>query len=398
MEHLLYEYCKGYLLFELKEFEDLSNESYANYLKLTQVVYLKSKYDFDDIDISLRNIKSLCNNKLPDELEKFLELNNVKILHCDPSLKLALQSLNIKHKYSINIMRGIRINEHKFLKEENDLQFTLGISHKFSRDKVEYNIKKEDNLLVHTVSMLDQLDKDINSYCMRIKELYGWSFPELFDLCDDNDEYIEAVQFSITGQSCLSSEKIKIILEHKTNSIGIEINELDIKNVLNLCSIVSEKIKNKIILKEYLKEKMDYSAPNLSEFLGDIMTARIIMMSGGLLNLAKATASTIQLLGAEKSLFQALKNRSNTPKYGVLYYSKYVIKIKTKNKAKLSRCIASKIAVLAKIDYFSQNRTRAYGKAIRKLIDKKTKYYENGKRCHSTDIILSKIYKKIQEC
>lgn len=398
MEHLLYEYCKGYLLFELKEFEDLSNESYANYLKLTQVVYLKSKYDFDDIDISLRNIKSLCNNKLPDELEKFLELNNVKILHCDPSLKLALQSLNIKHKYSINIMRGIRINEHKFLKEENDLQFTLGISHKFSRDKVEYNIKKEDNLLVHTVSMLDQLDKDINSYCMRIKELYGWSFPELFDLCDDNDEYIEAVQFSITGQSCLSSEKIKIILEHKTNSIGIEINELDIKNVLNLCSIVSEKIKNKIILKEYLKEKMDYSAPNLSEFLGDIMTARIIMMSGGLLNLAKATASTIQLLGAEKSLFQALKNRSNTPKYGVLYYSKYVIKIKTKNKAKLSRCIASKIAVLAKIDYFSQNRTRAYGKAIRKLIDKKIKYYENGKRCHSTDIILSKIYKKIQEC
>ncbi|EQB61888.1 nop56p-like nucleolar protein [Vairimorpha apis BRL 01] len=295
-------------------------------------------------------------------------------------------------------MRGIRINEHKFLKEENDLQFTLGISHKFSRDKVEYNIKKEDNLLVHTVSMLDQLDKDINSYCMRIKELYGWSFPELFDLCDDNDEYIEAVQFSITGQSCLSSEKIKIILEHKTNSIGIEINELDIKNVLNLCSIVSEKIKNKIILKEYLKEKMDYSAPNLSEFLGDIMTARIIMMSGGLLNLAKATASTIQLLGAEKSLFQALKNRSNTPKYGVLYYSKYVIKIKTKNKAKLSRCIASKIAVLAKIDYFSQNRTRAYGKAIRKLIDKKIKYYENGKRCHSTDIILSKIYKKIQEC
>lgn len=398
MEHLLYEYCKGYLLFELKEFEDLSNESYANYLKLTQVVYLKSKYDFDDIDISLRNIKSLCNNKLPDELEKFLELNNVKILHCDPSLKLALQSLNIKHKYSINIMRGIRINEHKFLKEENDLQFTLGIFHKFSRDKVEYNIKKEDNLLVHTVSMLDQLDKDINSYCMRIKELYGWSFPELFDLCDDNDEYIEAVQFSITGQSCLSSEKIKIILEHKTNSIGIEINELDIKNVLNLCSIVSEKIKNKIILKEYLKEKMDYSAPNLSEFLGDIMTARIIMMSGGLLNLAKATASTIQLLGAEKSLFQALKNRSNTPKYGVLYYSKYVIKIKTKNKAKLSRCIASKIAVLAKIDYFSQNRTRAYGKAIRKLIDKKIKYYENGKRCHSTDIILSKIYKKIQEC
>lgn len=398
MEHLLYEYCKGYLLFELKEYEDLSNESYSNYLKLTQVVELKSRYNFDDIESSLRNIKSLCDNRLPEELQNFIELNNVKVLHCDPSLKQALKSLNIKHKHSINISRGIRINEHKFLKDENYLQFTLGISHKFSRDKVEYNLKKEDNLLMHTVCMIDQLDKDINSYCMRIKELYGWSFPELFDLCENNEEFIEAVKYSITNKSNLSEEKINEIREIKNNSIGIDLNELDIKNILNLCNIVLEKIQNKHSLKNYIQEKMEYTAPNLSEFLGDIMAARIIMLSGGLLNLAKATASTIQLLGAEKSLFQALKNKSNTPKYGVLFYSKFVMKTKSKDKAKLSRCIASKIAVLAKIDYFSHNRTRAYGQAMRKLVDKKIKNYNNGKKCENTDIILSKIYKKLQEC
>ena len=46
------------------------------------------------------------------------------------------------------------------------------------------------------------------------------------------------------------------------------------------------------------------------------MGARLISHAGSLTNLAKYPASTVQILGAEKALFRALKTRGNTPKCG----------------------------------------------------------------------------------
>lgn len=397
MEHLLYEHSKGYILFELKEYEDLSNQSYKDYLKLTQVINLVSKYDFNDVQMAYNNIQTLNNNKIPLELKIFLELNDVKILHCDPSLKQALKLINIKQKTSINILRGIKENENKFTKKENDQQFVLGLSHTFSRNKVEFNSKKDDNIMIHTVNMLDQLEKDINSYSMRIKELYGWSFPELFSSCDGNDEYIKVMNYFINkNKGDISDDKLENLIKLKNSSIGIELNEIDLVNIRNLCDIINEKIDIKNKLKIYLKDKMETVAPNLCELLGDVMAAKIIVLSGGLMNLSKSTASTIQLLGAEKSLFQALKSRSNTPKYGVLFYSKYVSKATMKNKAKFSRYLAAKIAVLSKIDCFSYNRTNEYGVAIKKIVKKKLKSFDTNKEVENTDVVMSRIYNKLK--
>lgn len=78
-------------------------------------------------------------------------------------------------------------------------------------------------------------------------------------------------------------------------------------------------------------------APNLSTILGDVLAARLIAHTGSLTNLAKCPSSTIQILGAEKALFKALKQRTNTPKYGFLYNSGFVIKTKSKNKGRMSR-------------------------------------------------------------
>jgi len=43
-----------------------------------------------------------------------------------------------------------------------------------------------------------------------------------------------------------------------------------------------------------------------------------------LVNLAKYPSSTLQILGAEKALFRALKTRGNTPKYGIIYHSTFI--------------------------------------------------------------------------
>jgi len=64
---------------------------------------------------------------------------------------------------------------------------------------------------------------------------------------------------------------------------------------------------------------MQAIAPNLTQMVGEVVGARLIAHAGSLVNLAKFPASTVQILGAEKALFTAIKTKKNTPKYGLIY-------------------------------------------------------------------------------
>lgn len=77
-------------------------------------------------------------------------------------------------------------------------------------------------------------------------------------------------------------------------------------------------------LYDYLKTRMMAMAPNLTVLVGDLVGARLISHAGSLINLAKHPASTLQILGAEKALFRALKTKKDTPKYGLIYHSQLV--------------------------------------------------------------------------
>jgi nucleolar protein 58 len=87
---------------------------------------------------------------------------------------------------------------------------------------------------------------------------------------------------------------------------------------------------------EYLKNRMQAIAPNLTILVGELVGARLIAHAGSLLNLAKYPASTVQILGAEKALFRALKTKRETPKYGLIYHASLVGQTTPKNKGKVS--------------------------------------------------------------
>ena len=91
---------------------------------------------------------------------------------------------------------------------------------------------------------------------------------------------------------------------------------------------------------EYLQQRMHSVAPNLSALIGEVVGARLISHRGSLITLAKCPASTIQILGAEKALFRALKTRHETPKYGLIYHASLVGQAAAKHKGKISRVLA----------------------------------------------------------
>jgi nucleolar protein 56 len=42
--------------------------------------------------------------------------------------------------------------------------------------------------------LLDDLDKELNTYCMRVREWYAWHFPELTPLIEDHIAYSRVVR------------------------------------------------------------------------------------------------------------------------------------------------------------------------------------------------------------
>jgi RNA processing factor Prp31 len=43
-------------------------------------------------------------------------------------------------------------------------------------------------------ALLDDLDKEANTYAMRVKEWYGWHFPELSKVVNDNILFAKCVK------------------------------------------------------------------------------------------------------------------------------------------------------------------------------------------------------------
>ena len=106
------------------------------------------------------------------------------------------------------LLRGIRLHFGKFVKSIDDSAIErsqLGLGHSYSRCKVKFNVHRSDNMIIQAISILDQLDKDINTFSMRVKEWYGYHFPELVKVVPDNYDYARAVRF-IKRRGSLTAE------------------------------------------------------------------------------------------------------------------------------------------------------------------------------------------------
>merc|ERR1712157_527427 len=131
-------------------------------------------------------------------------------------------------------------------------------------------------------------------------------------------------------------------------------------------------------LSTYLQSKMGLVAPNLSTLIGDVVGARLISHAGSLTNLAKAPASTVQILGAEKALFRALKTRGNTPKYGLIFHSSFIGRAGAENKGRISRYLANKCSIASRIDAFSDESTSVFGSKLKEQVEERLAFLTEG--------------------
>lgn len=279
---------------------------------------------------------------LNDHLKSLLELvlskpskkSKVALAVSDSTLggniKLALNiPCDISEKAQ-DVLRGLRLHATKLLTglQSDDLtKAQLGLGHSYSRSKLKFNVNRIDNMIIQAIALLDQLDKDVNLFSMRAREWYGYHFPELVRLVPDNYMYTRVAKF-IGDKDKLDESKLddlaalvdndatvaQNILDAARGSMGSGLSEIDMLNISMFAERVCSLAEYRKELVDYLAEKMKACAPSLTALLGERIGARLISHAGSLTNLSKYPASTVQILGAEKALFRALKTKGNTPK------------------------------------------------------------------------------------
>lgn len=168
------------------------------------------------------------------------------------------------------------------------------------------------------------------------------------------------------------------IIDAARVSMGQDISESDMENVSAFANRVVKLTDYRKSLFQYLVNKMSVVAPNLAALIGEVVAARLISHAGSLTNLSKYPASTVQILGAEKALFRALKTKGNTPKYGLIYHSSFIGRAGAKNKGRISRFLANKCSIASRIDNFSEEPTTKFGEVLRKQVEERLEFYATG--------------------
>lgn len=162
-------------------------------------------------------------------------------------------------------------------------------------------------------------------------------------------------------------------------SMGTELSDIDVILLNQLCTQVIELYDYRLELNEYLKNRMTALAPNLTVLLGELIGARLVSRAGSLVNLAKYPASTVQILGAEKALFRALKTKRDTPKYGIIYHAQLISQASTRLKGKMARKLAAKISLSTRVDALcDENLGNSIGIEARAHLETQLKREEGG--------------------
>lgn len=406
---VLFEHAAGYGLFRLQEFEEIATflpqveESVTDVSKFSQVVNLIGFFPFKTAGDALANINSVSEGIVHDDLKLFLETNMPKggkgavLGVSDSKLSASINDacgIKCSHIGVIpEVIRGIRQHFPKLVKGFSALssdKSQLGLSHSYSRAKVKFNVNKSDNMIIQSIALLDQLDKDINTFCMRIREWYSYHFPELIKIVPENALYAKMVKLIKNRKELtqdmledmetilMDSARAQAVIDASKSSMGMDISPVDLLNIDMFASRVIGLTDYRKELSAYLQNKMALVAPNLATLIGDTVGARLISHAGSLTNLAKAPASTVQILGAEKALFRALKTKGNTPKYGLIFHSSFIGRAGAKNKGRISRYLANKCSIASRIDAFSDESTTIFGSKLKEQVEDRLKFYETG--------------------
>jgi nucleolar protein 56 len=230
--------------------------------------------------------------------------------------------------------------------------FDRGLLHaamvELAKRRMRKAVRPEDHLR-QAVAALDDLQEQENRLLERLREWYGLHFPELARLVDEH-AYRQLV--GTYGQ------RETMPIESK-DSVGSDLGEAEEHEVRALAQLGDATSARRAAAERYVEQAIRKIAPNVADLTGPVIAARLVSQAGGIDDLARCPAGTIQLLGAERALFRHLRTGSSPPKHGVLFQHPLVHRAPAWQRGAIARAFAAKIAIAARADAFTKRRIGA---------------------------------------
>jgi nucleolar protein 56 len=343
------------------------------------------KKKFDDSVVEYSSIIQGQKNYVVDLIPKLRNYGIVRVNN--KSLIQALQD----ESFDVKLMSDSRQNEINQNKLELMIKFGLAENREelgellqrfainLSSMKVKETSERLDLHLVQAVNTLDELDEILNTISTRIREWYGLHFPELDYLLQNFITYASIVKEAgsrenitkeLLTQLEIPEKKIEMIQLAISRSQGGDLTEESSESLKVLASQVIMLSELRTNLSTTIENLMEMLAPNLKNILTAIIGARLVAKAGSLMKLAQMPSSTIQIIGAEKALFRALKTGTRPPKHGLLFQHPSVNSAPKWQRGKIARALSSKIAIAVRIDVYRG------GELDSSLLDKLTRRIE----------------------
>ena len=337
--YTLYESAAGYALLEVVAMEEIAGslnstdslqQSITDLKLFSRAVKLKAFQPFASAEDALENANAISEHAMTESLKNFLEMNLPKSKKkkegkasafslgvIDSGLATAISEgiayISVRSDDVVReISRGARLHLTSFIKGLDGggaEQAQLGLGHSYSRGKVKFNPARSDNMIIQSIALLDQMDKDLNTFAMRVREWYSWHFPELKDIVKDNYMFARSAAFIQDKKSLFPKTKgdddedsgeengnggskenkleglteivgdqevaNSIVAAAKT-SMGMDCSPVDMINIINFTQRMVKLAEFRKQLALYLTDKMAIVAPNLSTLIGDTVAARLI--------------------------------------------------------------------------------------------------------------------------
>lgn len=297
----------GFAIFDRKESDEIGAEladaqkATPDFSRFSKICALRGFMPFTSAEDALENINDLGEGVLSPVLRTAVE-TNVPAAKAGKKAKAALGVGEEKIGKAIQeelgtpvvcndltreLLRGCRVHISTFLSglRTGDVERAqLGLAHSYSRCKVKFDVNRADKHIIQSIAILDTLDKDINTFAMRVREWYSWHFPELLKIVSDNYMYAALVTL-IRRRDSLSTERLpelervvmdadkaKAVLDASKHSMGMDISDIDLLNIETFAQRVMKLAEYRRSLQEYLHNKMNAVAPNLQALIGALHT------------------------------------------------------------------------------------------------------------------------------
>lgn len=360
------------------------------------VAYEVAKGDLDEIvDHTFRIERgeaSSLHEKVLDKLSKTEGIEKVIVEDERLAKIVASKGLDVEIEPGNTIARAFRENvvdyavKYGFASSPEEYYSKIHeVSVVLTRRKVRKAVEKRDLLAAQGVRAIDDIDRTVNLFVARLREWYSLHFPELDDLIREHEDYARLVyelglRENFTKENLIklgfSEGKARRIEEAAKKSMGADITDFDIKTMQTLAGIILKLYRLRADIAQYIGEVMREVAPNITALVGPLLGARLISLAGGLDELARLPASTIQVLGAEKALFRALRTGGRPPKHGVIFQFPEIHRSPRWQRGKIARALAGKLAIAARVDAFTgQYIGDQLKEALKKRIDEIKKLY-----------------------